>query len=58
MYNDYFDLIMPLYKVKAFRHRYMMPRELFLVILNGVRDYDDYFNAKYDCTGKIDFTSY
>jgi hypothetical protein len=25
-----------------------MSRELFLVILNGVRDYDDYFEAKYD----------
>jgi hypothetical protein len=35
-----------------------MSRELFLVILNGVRDYDAYFEAKYDCTGKIGFTSY
>jgi hypothetical protein len=35
-----------------------MSRELFLVILNGVTDYDDYFEAKYDCTGKIGFTSY
>jgi hypothetical protein len=35
-----------------------MSRELFLVILNGVRDYDDYFKAKYDCTGKIGFSSY
>jgi hypothetical protein len=35
-----------------------MSRELFLVILNIVRDYDDYFEAKYDYTGKIGFTSY
>jgi hypothetical protein len=35
-----------------------MSRELFLIILNSVRDYDDYFEAKYDCTGKIGFSSY
>jgi hypothetical protein len=58
MYKDYFDPIMPLYKAKAFRRRYRMSRELLLVILNSVRDYDDYFEAKYDCTGKIGFTSY
>jgi hypothetical protein len=58
LYKDYFDPIMPLYKAKAFRRWYRMSRELFLVILNGVRDYDDYFEAKYDCTGKIGFTSY
>jgi hypothetical protein len=58
LYKDYFDPINPLYKEKAFRHRYRMSRELFLVILNGVRDYDDYFEAKYDCTGKIGFSSY
>jgi hypothetical protein len=29
-----------------------------MVILNGVRDYGDYFEAKYDCTDKIVFTSY
>jgi hypothetical protein len=58
LYKDYFDLIMPLYKAKAFCRRYRMSRELFLVILDGVKDYDDYFEAKYDCTGKIGFTSY
>jgi hypothetical protein len=58
LYKDYFDPIMPLYKEKAFRRRYRMSRELFLVILNGVRDYDDYFEAKYDCTDKIGFFSY
>jgi hypothetical protein len=35
-----------------------MSRELFLVIIKGVRDYDDYFEAKYDYTGKIGFSSY
>jgi hypothetical protein len=35
-----------------------MSRELFLVILNDVRDYDDYFEAKYECTRKIDFSGY
>jgi hypothetical protein len=35
-----------------------MSRELFLIILNGVRDYDDYFEAKYDCIGKSGFSSY
>jgi hypothetical protein len=28
------------------------------VILNDVREYDDYFEAKYDCIGKICFSSY
>jgi hypothetical protein len=58
LYKDYFDPINPLFKEKAFRRRYRMSRELFLVILNGVREYDDYFEAKYDCIGKIGFSSY
>jgi hypothetical protein len=46
-YKDCFDPINPLYKEKAFHHRrYRMSTELFLVILNGVRDYDDYFEVK------------
>jgi hypothetical protein len=55
LYKDYFDTINPLFKEKAFRRHYRMARELFLVILNGVREYDDYFEAKYDC---IVFSSY
>ena len=35
-----------------------MSRNLFLDILNGVREYDDYFEAKYVCTGKLGFSSY
>jgi hypothetical protein len=58
LYKDYFDSIRPTYKAKEFHRRYRMSRELFLIILNGVRDYDDYFEAKYDCTGKIGFFSY
>jgi hypothetical protein len=58
LYKDYFDPINPLYKEKAFRRRYRMSKEPFLVILNGVRDYDDYFEVKYDCTNKIGFSFY
>jgi hypothetical protein len=58
LYKDYFHPIMLIYKAKEFRCRYRISRGLFLIILNGVRDYDDYFEAKYDCTGKIGFSSY
>jgi hypothetical protein len=58
LYKDYFDPINPRYKEKAFRRRYWMSRELFMVILNGVREYNDYFETKYNCTGKIGFSSY
>jgi hypothetical protein len=54
LYKDYFDLMMPIYKAKEFCCPYRMSREL----LNCVIDYDDYFEAKYDCTGKIGFSSY
>jgi hypothetical protein len=54
LYKDYFDPIKPVYKAKEFHRRYRMS----LIILNGVRDYNDYFEAKYDCTGKIGFSSY
>jgi hypothetical protein len=58
LYKDYFHPINLLYKEKAFCHQYRIYKELFLVILNGVRDYDDFFEAKYDCTGKISFSFY
>jgi hypothetical protein len=57
-YKDYFHPINLLCKEKAFRHRYRMSGEVFLVILNGVRENDDYFETKYDCTGKIGFSFY
>jgi hypothetical protein len=40
LYKDYFDPINPLYKEKAFHRRYRISRELFLVIISGVRNYD------------------
>jgi hypothetical protein len=41
LYKDYFDPINPLYKEKAFRRRYRISEGMLLVILNGVREYDD-----------------
>jgi hypothetical protein len=35
-----------------------MSRDVFLQIFNGVTEYDNYFQAKYDCTVKIGFSSY
>jgi hypothetical protein len=29
-----------------------------MVILNGMREYADYFEAKYDCTDKVGFSPY
>jgi hypothetical protein len=56
LYKDYFDPVNPIFEEKAFYQRYRMSKELFLVILNGVSDYDDYFEAKYDYTDKIGFS--
>lgn len=41
-----------------FQHRYMMSRELFMVILRGVTHYDPYFQCRRDATGALGFTSY
>jgi bacterioferritin (cytochrome b1) len=35
-----------------------MSRRLFLEILDGVMDYDDYFEAKLDACSKVGFSSY
>jgi hypothetical protein len=35
-----------------------MPRDMFMVILQGVRDYEPYFQCKPDVTGKLGLTSY
>jgi hypothetical protein len=35
-----------------------MSRELFMVILRGVRNYDPYFQCRPDATGALGFTSY
>jgi hypothetical protein len=58
LYKDYFVPVNPIFKEKAFPHRYRMSRELFMVILNGMREYADYFKAQYDCTDKIGFSPY
>jgi len=58
LYKDYFHPTDPVFKEKAFRRRYRMSRELFLQILNGMTEYDNYFEVKYDCTGKTGFSSY
>src|SRR3954467_2451574 len=58
LYKDYFHPTDPVFKEKAFRRRYPMSRNLFLDILNGMREYDEDFEAKYDCTSKIGFSSY
>ncbi|KAK1660271.1 hypothetical protein QYE76_048430 [Lolium multiflorum] len=46
LHKDYFHLIDPVFKEKMFRRRYRMSRELFLVILWGVRNYDPYFQCR------------
>jgi hypothetical protein len=35
-----------------------MSRDMFFLILRGVRDYDPYFQSGSDATGKLGFTSY
>jgi hypothetical protein len=54
LYSDYFadDAINT---PKEFRRRFRMIKDLFMKIVQGVREYDDYFNCKKDCTGKWGF---
>jgi hypothetical protein len=42
---------------KEFHWRFRMNKELFMTIVQGVREYDDYFKYKKDCTRKWGFTS-
>jgi hypothetical protein len=42
---------------KEFRHRFWMNKNLFMKIVFGVREYDDYFMIKQDCTCLWGFTS-
>jgi hypothetical protein len=51
-YKDYFHLTNPVYKKVMFPRRYRMSRDLFLIILGGVRDYDPYFHRMAHTTGK------
>jgi hypothetical protein len=42
---------------KEFCRYFRMNKDLFMKIVQGVREYDDYFKYKKDCTGKWGFTS-
>jgi uncharacterized Ntn-hydrolase superfamily protein len=42
---------------KEFQRRFRMSKGLFMKIVQGVREYDDYFKYKKDCTEKWGFTS-
>ncbi|KAK1631217.1 hypothetical protein QYE76_005532 [Lolium multiflorum] len=39
---------------KEFRRRFMMNKDLFMKIVYGVREYDEYFMDKQDCTARKD----
>jgi hypothetical protein len=56
LYFDYFadDAINT---PKEFHRCFKMNKDLFIKIVQGVREYDDYLNYKKDCTGKWGFTS-
>jgi hypothetical protein len=51
LYSDYFadDAINT---PKEFHQRFRMNKDMFMKIVQGVREYDDYFQYKKDCTGK------
>jgi hypothetical protein len=42
---------------KKFQRRFRMNKELFMRIVQGMREYADYFKYKKDCTEKWGFTS-
>jgi hypothetical protein len=58
LWRDYFHRTKPLFKAPLFLQCFWMLRKLFLCILHGVCDYDDYFCLKKDATVKLGFTSY
>jgi hypothetical protein len=41
LYRDYFHPTKPMFDAQTFRRRYQMSRKLFMIILIGVREYDD-----------------
>jgi hypothetical protein len=56
MYSDYFadnTINTP----KEFFWLFRMNKDLFMKIVQGMREYDDYFKYKKDCTGKWGFMS-
>ena len=56
LFNDYFAHE-PTNDEVAFRRRFRMQRGLFQSIVHGVREYDEYFELKSDCTGLLGFSS-
>jgi hypothetical protein len=58
LYKDYFHITDLVYKEHMFQRRYRMSSDLFMVILQGVRDFAPYFQCRPDATGKLGFTSY
>jgi hypothetical protein len=56
LYSDYFA-DNAINTPKKFRRRFRMNKDLFIKIVQGVREYDDYFKYKKDCTRKWGFTS-
>ncbi|KAK1693600.1 hypothetical protein QYE76_010297 [Lolium multiflorum] len=58
LHKDYFHRTDPVFKEKMFRRRDRMSRDLFMVILRGVRNYDPYFQSRPDAIGALGFTSY
>ncbi|KAI4975990.1 hypothetical protein ZWY2020_049597 [Hordeum vulgare] len=56
LYTDYFADA-PLHGDKVFRCRYRMSQKLFLGIVNSIREFDNYFKCKKDCTSTLGFTS-
>ena len=56
LYGDYFADD-PVDGEKTFRRRFRMNRNLFLRIVHGVREFDNYFVCKKDCTGTVGFSS-
>jgi hypothetical protein len=56
LYSDYFA-DNAINTPKEFHRRFRMNKKLFMKIVQGVREYDDYFKYKKDCTEKWGFTS-
>jgi hypothetical protein len=50
LYNEYFSDD-PTYNAKDFCRPYRMSKDMFMKIVYVIRDYDDSFVLKRDCTG-------
>jgi hypothetical protein len=55
LYTDYFVDEAP--NVDDFRRHYRKSKGMFMSILHGVREYDNYFVLKHDCCGTNGFPS-